>query len=154
MPLLQQAQLLYLAGIVVTYVLHMTSFMPNISNPCSVHTTCQSTEQLGLGPHNQQPLQSAPKHGQVPTAGRPHQPIRTRRPLSRPQVLLLHFRPWLQSLLSQQVRPMVPQSTVDVAEKVAAELFFVLSKFLPLAVFVTLRGLNLAAHGDRTRSQL
>jgi hypothetical protein len=67
-------------------------------------------------------------------------------------VLLLHFRPWLQSLFSQQVRPMVPQSTVVVAEKVAALLF--LSKFLPLAVFVILRGLNLAAHGDRTRSRL
>ena len=60
------------------------------------------------------------------------------------QVLLLHFRPWLQSFLSQQVRPMVPQATVLVTENVAAALF--LSKFLPLAVFVTWRGLNLAAH--------
>ena len=67
-------------------------------------------------------------------------------------MLLLHLRPWLQSLLSQQVRPIVPQSTVLVTENVAAALF--LSKFLPLAVFATLRGLNLAAHGDRSGSLL
>jgi hypothetical protein len=92
------------------------------------------------------------KHGQL-HRGRPHQPIRTRpRPLSRPQVLLLHFRPWLQSSFSQQVRPIVPQSTVLVTENVAAALF--LSKFLPLAVFVTLRGLNLAAYGNKAGSQL
>jgi hypothetical protein len=70
--------------------------------------------------------------------------------MSRLQVLLRHFRPWLQLFLSQQVRPMVPQSTVLVTENVAAVLF--LSKFLPLAVFAILRGLNLPAHGNTTGS--
>ena len=81
-----------------------------------------------------------------------HQTTRDRPPLSRVQVLLLHFRPWSQSFFSQQGSPMVPQSTVLVTENVAAVLF--LSKFLPLAVFATLRGLNLAAHGDRSGSLL
>ena len=99
-------------------------------------------------------LQHEPKPGPAHTS-RPHQlPGSSSLTfyLSRLQVLLRHLRPWSQWFLSQQVRPMMPQSTVLVTENVAALLF--LSKFLPLAVFEILRGLNFAAHENTAGSQL